>query len=205
MADQDLDQLREDAAQQRRAIAQDLEYVGDRVSPGRIVERRRAMVVGRIQGARTSVFGTPGQRSSLSTQPTYDDGSSLRSKAGDAVDLVKDKTPDSAADFAEGNPLAAGLIGLGVGLLVATLIPETREEQQLADRAQDHLDAAAAELGRTGREAAENVKPAAQEATQKVKESAQDSAEKVQSDAKSAAQDVRSSAQDQRDELQSGS
>ena len=201
MADQDLDQLRQDAERQREAIATDLEYVGDRVSPGRIVERRRAAVVSRFQGARSSVFGSPDASRGRSSD--RGDGSSVKDQAGDAMDRVKEKTPDSMADFAEGNPLAAGLIGVGVGLLVATLIPGTPEEQKMADQAQGKIDDVAGELGRSGREAAENVKPAAQEAAQNVKASAQDSAQTVQSDTKAAAQDVKDSAQDQRDQIQS--
>lgn len=194
MADQDIDELRQDAARQRQAIAQDLEYVGDRVSPGAIVERRRAAVTARLRGARSTVFGSPegsGQSSG--------GGSS----ASDAVDTLKAKTPDSVADFTEGNPLAAGLIGLGIGLLAATLIPETREEQQMADKAQGHVDALAGDLAASGREAAENLKPAAEQAVQEVKASAQDSAETVQTETKSAADDVKSKAEDKRDEVQS--
>lgn len=197
MAEQEIDQLREDAARQRQAIAQDLEYVGDRVSPGRIVERRRAVVVQRLGGVRNSVFGSPDPKGNAGSASQQDDGDSLSSKASGALDTVKDKTPDSVSGFTEGNPLAAGLIGLGVGLLAATLIPETREERQIADQAQSHVDDLAGELGRSGREAAENVKPAAQEAAQQVKASAQDSAESVKSDSQSAAQDVKDKAQDQ--------
>lgn len=197
MAEQEIDQLRDDAARQRQAIARDIEYVGDRVSPGRIVERRRAVVVQRFGGMRNSVFGSPDPKGNREPSGQQDDGDSLRSKASGAVDTVKGKTPGSVADFAEGNPLAAGLIGLGLGLLAATLIPETREERQIADQAQDHVDNLAGEVGRSGREAMDNVKPAAQEAAQEVKASAQDSADSVKSDTQSAAQDVKAKAQDQ--------
>lgn len=216
MADQDIDELREDAARQRAAIARDLEHVGDRVSPGRIVERRRAAVVGRFQGVRTSVFGSPdpkGMRTvdrstygvsgdGVGTTPSTDGGGE-RGGAAQAMDKVKDAAPDSAADFTEGNPIAAGLIGVGLGLLVATLIPETREEQRLADEAQEQIDALAGDLAQSGREAAEAVKPAAQEAVENVKSSAQDSARTVQSEGKAAADDVKSKAEEKRDEVQS--
>lgn len=202
MAEQDIDELRQDAARQRDAISQDLEYVGDRVSPGRIVERRRAVVTARFQGARSSVFGSPDR-----TAPSNSSGSAnaATDRASGAMDTLKAKSPDSAADFTEGNPIAAGLIGLGVGLLVATLIPESKEEQQVADQAQDHIDALAGDLGHSGREAADNVRPTAEQAVQDVKGSAQDSAKNVQSESQSAAENVKSKADDKRTEVQGDS
>lgn len=202
MAEQEIDQLRDDAARQREAIAVDLEYVGDRVSPGRIVERRRAVVVKRLGGVRNSVFGSPEPRHSSGTMAD-DSGDSLGDKASGAVDSLNEKTPDSVSGFAEGNPLAAGLIGLGVGLLAATLIPETREEHKIADQAQGHLDSLAGDLGQGGRQAADNLKPAAQDAAQNVKGSAQDSAQSVKSDGQDAANAVKDKAKDQRDQVQS--
>lgn len=208
MAEQEIEQLRDDAARQRQAIAQDFENVGDRVSPGRIAERRRAVIVQRVGKLRNSVFGTPDPRGQAARRPPSDgrssresDDGSLQDKADGAIDSLKDRTPDSATDFAQGNPMAAGLIGLGIGLLAATLLPESREEQRIADEAQGTLDSLAEDLAASGREAADNLKPAAQEAAQQVKESARDSAESVKGEAKTAAQDVKDEAEQQRNQI----
>ena len=222
MAEQDIERLRAEAAMQRQAIATDLELMGDRVSPARIAERRKAQFRSRIQGARNSVFG-----SSDKTRPSYqayqqayepsfpressgqwsdgdtDGGQSLSDRAGSAFEAAKDRAPDSLTEVAEGNPVAAGVIGFGIGLLAATLIPSTRDEQRAADRLQGHLDEAATGLGRTGREAVENVKPQAQEAVKDVSESAKESVQAVKEDAQSGVDSVKGTAQDKAEEVRS--
>ncbi len=194
----ELDQLRDEADQRRAAIATDVELVTDRVAPGRIADRQKARFGERVSGIRASVFGTPDRRRG-SAEPSTSDDSSMSARAGGALDSVKDSAPDSVADFTEGNPLAAGLIGLGVGLLAAALIPETREEQRIAREVQTNIDDAAAELSQAGQQVAENVRPAADDAVANVKGSATDSAKNVKDDATGAASDVADTAKSEAD------
>jgi len=98
--------------------------------------------------------------------------------------------------FAEGNPLAAGLIGIGIGLLAATLMPTSREEQRFADGAQDTLQDIAGVVGRAGHETADAIRPAVEEATADVKSTARDAIDTVKDDAKGAADEVKTSAQE---------
>lgn len=200
MTDQSIEDLRLEADQRRAAISRDVELVTDRVAPGRIADRQKAKFRQGVGGVRDSVFGTSDRNRSSDS-----DDSSLRDRAGDKLGDLNEQTPDSVGEFTEGNPLAAGLIGLGVGLLAASLIPTTREEQNLADRAQDSIDSAAKSLAQSGQQTAESVKPAAEGAAQNVKSSAQDSADSVKSDAKGAAKDVQSSAQSKAQDVRSDS
>lgn len=197
MTNHELDELRREADQRRDAISRDVDLMTDRVAPGRIADRQKAKFTQRVTSVRSRVFGTPDDDRGLNRGTTTDPsgfGDQTDDTTGGTVDRVKQAAPDSVTDFTEGNPLAAGLIGLGVGLLAASLIPETREEQRVASRVQDNVDSAAAEIARSGKEAAENVKPAAQDAAENVKAAAQDSATNVKSDAQSAAEDVRDTA-----------
>ena len=86
------------------------------------------------------------------------------------------------------------MIGIGIGLLAATLIPSSPEEQRVADRAQSALDDAASEIGRVGQQTAQAVAPDVISAVDEVKESARESVDHVTSDAKTATQDVRQTA-----------
>jgi gas vesicle protein len=222
MADRDIERLRAEAAMQRQAIATDLELMGDRVSPARIAERRKAQFRNRIQGARDSVFGTsdktrpsyqayqqayepsyPPRESSGQWDQDSDSGQSLGDRASGALEAAKERTPDSLGEVTEGNPIAAGVIGFGVGLLAATLIPSSRDEQRAANKLQSHLDDAATGLGRTGREAVENVKPQAQEAVQDLTQSAKESVQAVKDDAQSSVESVKATAQDKAEEVRS--
>ncbi len=188
----ELEQLRRQADDRRDAIANDVELVTDRVAPSRIADRQKARFSERVGSVRSSVFGSAD--SSTNRLSGTDSDPSMSDRASGAVDSVKEKTPDSVAGFTEGNPLAAGLIGLGVGLLAATLIPETREERKIAGKVQGHVDDAAAQIASAGQQVAENVQPAAQEAAQKVKESATDSADSVKGDAQDAASSAKTDA-----------
>ena len=199
----DIESLRNEADQRREAIARDVELVTDRVDPSRIADRQKAKINQRWGAARDRVFGSSDRTRNEFPPPSgdrqaqSDGGTSITDRASGALDSAKEKTPDSVGEFTEGNPLAAGIIGLGVGLLAASLIPSTREEQRMADKVQDRIDDAATEIARSGQQAAENVQPQAVDAVAKVKESAQDSAKNVQGDAKSAATDVADEAKSQ--------
>lgn len=207
MTDQHIEQLRAEAAAHRQSIATDLELVGDRVSPSRIAERRKARLRERVSGMRDTVFGSA-DRSRSSHQPSpsspsADGGQSLGDRASGAVDAVRDHTPDSLGEVTEGNPLAAGIVGFGVGMLAASLLPSSPDERRAAARIQGTLEDSAAELGRTGHEAVENLKPEAQQAVADIKESAQGSVESVKSDAQSKVESVRDTAQTRTEEVRS--
>lgn len=183
------DELRAEAERQRTAIATDLEMVGDRVSPGRMAERRKAAVRGRFTDARTRVMGA-------APSPDPGDGPGLTDRASSAASTLGE-TPQMATHAAQGNPLGAGLVAFGAGLLVATLLPESEQERQLAQRVQPQVDELASEVGGAARHVADEVKPAAQGAGQAVADSAKDSAATVRSDAQGAAEEVKGTAQDQ--------
>jgi hypothetical protein len=89
--------------------------------------------------------------------------------------------------------LAAGLLAVAAGLVVAALLPETEKERELARSVQPHLESAASEMGAVAQDSAEALKPAAREAAEHVKEQAQQSGEAVKEDAKDTAQSMRAS------------
>jgi hypothetical protein len=96
---------------------------------------------------------------------------------------------------AQGNPIAAGLIAFGGGLLVASLIPPTETERrvggQVAEKAQPLRD----ELQRAGQEVADDLRSTAQDGAQQVKERAAEAATTVQEDVRGSADSVREEAQ----------
>ncbi len=220
MTDQNIDQLRAEAAAHRQSIATDLELMGDRVSPSRIAERRKARLRERVYGMRNSVFGSSERSRSSATYDDYaygtpassaqwqsgsssDQSTSVGDRASGALDAVKEHTPDSLGQVTEGNPFGAAVIGFGIGMLAATVLPSSPDEQRAARKLQPHLEDTAAALGHTGKEAVDNVKPEAQQAIADVKDSAKDSVENVKSDAQSAADSVKDTAQSKTEEVRS--
>jgi Protein of unknown function (DUF3618) len=182
---QTAEELRVQAELQRADLSRDLEAIGDRVSPGRMVERRRAAVRQGFSRARDAVMGR--------ADSVRSSGGGSMSTMGDAASSVGQRIgemPDTVRRQTEGNPMAAGLIAFGAGMLLATVIPSTRQEEEAARRIEPQLAGVAGEV-RTGvQQAAEQLKPTAQEAIEDVKSSARDAVDAMKDEVSSGPQPV---------------
>ena len=121
---QSTEELRREIEYTREDLGQTLDAIGDRVSPGRIVERRKNRVVNGFASVRDRVMGT-----------ASDAGHSIGDTAGGTVDTIKG-APDTVVQQTQGNPLVAGAVAFGVGVLMASVFPATAKEQQVAEPAE---------------------------------------------------------------------
>lgn len=92
--------------------------------------------------------------------------------------------PHMVARQTRGNPLAAGVIAFGVGLLAASLLPETGAEKRAGVAVADRADGLVEMAKETGREFADDLSGTAREAAHQVKETARDAAEHTAAQAK---------------------
>lgn len=182
----DPDVIRNDIERTRRELGQDVDALADKVTPSKIAERQTRKVKRAFSRVTDRIMGT-----------ASDAVDSTKDAVGSAADTVAD-VPRKTARATEGNPVAAGLIAFGVGMLVASLIPASRQEQRLAEQAKDAAapileeakgiaSESAEHLREPAREAAESVKERAAEAAETVKAEGADAASTVQADAKHAA------------------
>ena len=189
---QSAEQLRREIEYTRGDLSDTLEAIGDRVSPGRMMERRKNRLVNGLQNARDRVMGT-----------ASDAGSAVGDAAGGAVETLK-QTPDTVRQQAQGNPLAAGAIAVGVGVLLASVFPASDNERRAADQLIDKAEPLKEELKETGREMADHLKEPAREAVDQVKDAATEGTQAVTDTAKEAAgttsETAREGAQHLRDE-----
>ena len=122
-------------------------------------------------------------------------------KASEAGEAVR-QAPRRMRRKAQGNPLAAGVIAFGLGMLVSSLIPSTEKEREAVSQLQDNLEPVKEkasevaqgyrrepEAGRAGgcrvgkdhgQEGVESVKQEGQSAAADVKDQTQASKETVQ-------------------------
>jgi hypothetical protein len=182
-------ELRQEIEQQRADISRDVDAIGDRVSPARIVDRRTEAVRARVRSAREAVMGSNDADSGSSSVAgrvgaTKEHASDLAHTAMDGVSGV----PDQIRSGTRGNPLAAGLVAFGIGLIAATLIPSSEQEEELARQLQPQLDRASAKVGDAGRELVEGLRPEVEAAVQEVKEEAAGAGQRVAGEAKDAVQ-----------------
>lgn len=203
------EQLRAEIDATRANLSNDVDALTDHVTPSNIAHRQTEKVKGKVSdavsGVKDKVMGTVDDARDKISSDGGHDGPGAGDRARDAASNAKasaSEAPGRAASATRGNPLAAGLIALGAGWLLGSLIPVSEKEKELAVTAKDNAGALTQPVKKAAQEVAENIKPAAQEAAQSVKGSAQDAASTVKDEGRSAAQDVKGSAQDARDEVQ---
>ncbi|MTD17208.1 DUF3618 domain-containing protein [Nakamurella sp. YIM 132087] len=184
------DEIRAQIAATRAGLSDDVNELGEKVSPGQIAKRQ----VGRIRGSaakvRDHIMGAADTSSST---------------AGDVAGSVHDavsNAPGQIKQQAQGSPIAAGLVAFGVGMLLSSLFPASGAEAQAAAAVKDQAQPLVEEITETAKDAAGNLQQPAQEALESVKSTAQDAAETVKNEAESAADEVKNQAQDAKDTVQ---
>ncbi len=222
----DPEQIRRDIERTQAALSQDVDALAEKVTPGKIVERR----VDRARDAATRLkekvmgsdpygnqHGAGGYvgdvRSAASTATDRVSGtassaaSSVQDAASSAAGTVQDaastavgavqEAPQAIRRQTRGNPLAAGIIAFGAGWLVSSLLPASRREQELADQAkQVAQEKVQPAAQQLAAEVKENLREPAQQAVESVRSTAQDAKDTVTDEGRSAAQDVQGRAQD---------
>ena len=183
----DPEQIRREIARTRTELSDDVNALGDKVNPGSIAKRQVSRVRGAATSVKDAVMG--------SASDAADTGQQL---AGSVTDAVSD-APSAVARKAQGSPIAAGLIAFGAGLLVSSLLPASRVEQQAAEKVKDTAQPMIDDLTDTAKEVAGNLEEPAQRALEEVKSTASDAAATVKDEAASAADDIKTQAQDSKD------
>lgn len=197
MATNDPDAIRSDIERTRHDLSQNVDALSDKVNPSNIAHRQGDKVRGAVNDAKEKVFGSASDAKDKVFGAASDAADSVRDRAGHAGSMAHD-APHRVKDKAEGNPIAAGLIAFGAGLLAAGLIPSSRKERELLGEAResDALAKATEEVKSAAQETAEHLREPAQQAAQELKETATEGVQHVREEGSGAAQDLKSQAQD---------
>lgn len=176
---QDTDELKRDIEDTRAGMTETLDAIGDRVSPGRIVERRKNRIRASVDDLRDRVMGT-----------ASDTQRGLSEAAHGATDAVK-HTPDAITNGTQGAPLMAGAIAFGAGFLAAAVFSPTETEKQASAKVMETLEPAKEQLVDSAKQIADHLKEPAKQAAQEVKDSAGESAASVASTARATADEAK--------------
>jgi uncharacterized protein DUF3618 len=197
------ERIRREIEGTQRNLSTDVNALTEKVTPGRIVERRVGRMRTAFGTARDRVMGTATDTASTAG----DKVGSVASAAGDKVNSAAGAVSDAPASIrrgTQGNPLAAGLIAFGAGWLVSSLLPASEPERRLAgqatDLAREHVAPAAQHAAE---ELKENLREPVQQAADSVKSEAADAASTVKDEARSATGDVTDRAQEARENVRS--
>jgi hypothetical protein len=179
-------EINRDIARTRANLGQNLDELGEKVSPSQVMTRQKQAARNRIVGVKEKVMGSASNA-----------GSAVGDSASGALHGVSDSASGAVQTIqgkAEGNPLAAGVVAFGFGMLLSSLIPTSRLEQRVAqqglDAAKEHgqplMDEARSMAGDMGEQlketaatGAEEVKTSAQASAQHLKDEGRDSAQQV--------------------------
>jgi hypothetical protein len=148
--------IRRDIEATREELRRDVDALTEKVSPGRVVERRVDRAKDAVSNVKEKVMGSSSDHDGY--DGGFDRGSDSGSNghglagAGDKVSSAASSVADTASSAPQqarartrGNPLAAGLIAFGAGWLVSSLLPATDKEEQAAEavkaKASEHSDA----------------------------------------------------------------
>jgi ElaB/YqjD/DUF883 family membrane-anchored ribosome-binding protein len=177
------EELRREIAQTRDGLGDTLDAIGDRVSPSRVVQRRKNRVVGAFRGARERVMGV---------------GADAGHAIGDTVDTAIEsvhEAPQAVRAQAQGSPMAAGAIAFGIGFIAAAAFPPSRTEQHLAGNLTDRIEPLKQGATSAAHDLVDQLKEPAMNAVDAVKETAAEGAHAVQDAAKDAAQHTKEQGQ----------
>jgi gas vesicle protein len=188
-------ELKRDIEGTREHLGTTLDTIGDRVSPGRIVARRTSKLKERVTSMRDAVMGTAGsvQESVQSGAHTVADQAS--SAAGAVVDEAR-QAPQQVRNATQGNPLAAGLVAFGLGMIVASVFPATEPERRAASAVTDHLEPVKDRALELGAEVKDTVQSATRDAAQEVASTTREAAQDVKGEVQRAAHETTDEARD---------
>ncbi|HJV09337.1 MAG TPA: DUF3618 domain-containing protein, partial [Acidimicrobiales bacterium] len=160
------EEIRREIEMTRGQLAQNLEAIGDKVSPKHVLEEvadkvspRRILnrqtervkdslssvgdtVLGRASDAADSV--RDGARGALNgasngASGAADGARQQVSSLGDRVRSVSSSATDQLRSAPDSNPMASALVALGAGLLVGLALPPTGKERAAAGKVQDKV------------------------------------------------------------------
>jgi hypothetical protein len=207
----DPDEIRADIERTRATLSDDVDDLAESVKPKSVAQRQVDKVKDAAGSLKDRVMGSDEDDYSGSTvgdkahaakdavaDKAYAARDTMSEKASDAADAVRG-APTTLKRKAQGNPLAAGVIAFGLGMLVSSLIPSSERERQAVSQLQENLEPVKEKATEVARDMGEGLKPAAQEAAESVKTTAQEGVESVKQEGQSAAQDVKGQAQDSKE------
>jgi len=114
----------------RARLAHDVDRLADKTNPSRIAQRRWSGTKSKVRGLSERVMGA-----------ARDSGGSAKDKVSSAAEQAADQVrqaPEMVSRQTPGNPIAAGLIAFGAGMLVASLLPATTIERQAGQALREH-------------------------------------------------------------------
>jgi len=168
-------ELRTEIEQTREQMAYDVDRLAEHTSPTRVARRRWEGVKGRARSVTDRVMGARDSARDSVQGAASSAGDKVQDSAHGVAATVRE-APQTVARQTSGNPLAAGIIAFGVGLLAASLLPETDAEKRAGSAVAEHTGDLTDKAKQTARDLAGDLGEQARDAAQSVQQTARDAA-----------------------------
>ena len=133
----DPDQIRADIERTRANLSSDVNALTESVKPSNVAGRQVDKARSAVAGVKDKIMGVTDNATST-VSSTASGASSSVSEAASTVSDAVIGAPQAVKSQARGNPLAAGLIALGAGWLIGSMLPASGKEAQLAGVVKDN-------------------------------------------------------------------
>ena len=187
----DPDEIRAEIENTRAALSSDVDALTDTANPKKIAQRQVDKAKDAVVGVKDRVMGTADDAADAARNKAYAVGDRA-SAVGDAVT----NAPTTAKQKTRGNPLAAGLIAFGAGMLISSLFPATQKEQDAVSGLQEKAEPLKEKVAEAAKDVGAQLKEPARDAVDSVKSTAAVGAQNVKDEGVAAKDDVQSQVQD---------
>lgn len=191
------DRLRQNIENTRAALTRDVDLLAEKASPRQAARRRwtsiREKVMGSAEHGKHAIGDSASSAAGTMKEATgtmKEAAGTVQEKAHDVGDAVR-SAPQAVATQTQGNPLAAGIIAFGVGMLAATLIPVTDAERRAGQELKEHSGDLTDRIKDAAGEVKDDLSGSVQHAVGEVKETARDAVQTTKQQAQSSAQDAK--------------
>jgi hypothetical protein len=202
----DPDEIRAEIERTRAALSDDVDALTDTANPKNIAKRQVGKAKGALSDVKDRVMGVGDDVK----ERVMGSGGNVKDRvmgAGENVaGTVQDKAyavgdavsgaPETAKAKTTGNPLAAGLIAFGAGMVISSLIPSSQKEQDAVSNLQGNLEPLKEKATEAVRDIGEQLREPAQEAAESVKSTAAEGVQTVKDEGMAAKDQVQGQAEE---------
>jgi len=208
----DPDEIRAEIERTRAALSDDVNALTDTANPKNIARRQvdkakgaltdvKDRVMGVGDDVKERVMGTGENVKGRVVGAGENVAGTVQDKAYAARDAVSE-APQVAKEKTRGNPLAAGLIAFGAGLVISSLIPSSQKEQDAVSNLQDNLEPLKEKATEVAKDFGQQLKEPAQQAAESVKTTAAEGVQNVKDEGVAAKDQVAGQAQESKATVQ---
>jgi hypothetical protein len=224
----DPEEIRAEIERTRAALSSNVDALTDTANPKNIANRQVDKVKGAAVGIKERIMGAPddpddggavGDATGAVQDKVSAVGDAVQGRAAAVGDAVQDRAaavgdavqggaaavgdaPAQVKRKAQGNPLAAGLIAFGAGLLISSLIPASQREQDAVSGLQKNLEPLKEKATDAAKEIAGNLREPAQQAAESLKATAADAVQNVKDEGVAAKDQVQGQVAESKDTVQ---